>query len=141
MTDNFYSELLQTDNLPTLHIQRIKTMANEVSKIMNKLFNILFSIELQNIRLNMSQCKTYNKTFATSEDSDQPAHPRSLIRVFTDRMYLLQPPGYLKRDRRELLLYWVGIQADLSLCWSQRSYCRFSRASFSYEAAHVWNSL
>ena len=26
--------------------------------------------------------KTYNKTHAASEDSDQPAHPRSLIRVF-----------------------------------------------------------
>ena len=37
--------------------------------------------------------KTYNKTSATSEDSDQPAHPRSLIRVFADRMCLLQPPG------------------------------------------------
>ena len=37
--------------------------------------------------------KTYNKTKATSGDSDQPAHPRSLIRVFADHMYLLQPPG------------------------------------------------
>ena len=43
--------------------------------------------------------KTYNKTCATSEDSDQPAHPRSLIRVFADRMSLLQPPGYSKRDK------------------------------------------
>ena len=30
--------------------------------------------------------KSYNKTCATSEDSDQPAHPRSLIRVFADRI-------------------------------------------------------
>ena len=35
-----------------------------------------------------------NKTYATSEDLDQPTHPRSLIRVFTDRMRPLQPPGY-----------------------------------------------
>ena len=26
--------------------------------------------------------KTYNKTCATSEDTDQPAHPRSIISVF-----------------------------------------------------------
>ena len=31
---------------------------------------------------------TNNKTCVTSEDSDQPVHPRSLIRVFTDRMCL-----------------------------------------------------
>ena len=37
---------------------------------------------------------TYYKTCATSEVSDQPAHLRSLIRVFADRMRLLQPPGY-----------------------------------------------
>ena len=33
--------------------------------------------------------KTYNKTCATSEDSDQPAHPRSLIRVFANRNCLI----------------------------------------------------
>ena len=36
-------------------------------------------------------------TCATSEYSDQPAHPGSPIRVFADRMCLLQPPDYLKR--------------------------------------------
>ena len=30
----------------------------------------------------------------TSKDSDQPAHPRSLIRVFADRLCLLQPSSY-----------------------------------------------
>ena len=72
--------------------------------------------------------KNYNKTCATREDSDQSAHPRSLIRVFADRMRLLQPPGYPKKDERELLPYWLAVQADLSLCWSNRSYCRFCRA-------------
>ena len=33
--------------------------------------------------------KTYNKTCATSEDSDQPAHPYSLIRIYADSTYLL----------------------------------------------------
>ena len=30
--------------------------------------------------------KTYSKTYETSEDTDQSAHPRSLIRVCADRM-------------------------------------------------------
>ena len=72
--------------------------------------------------------KTYNKTCATSEDSDQPARPRSLIRVFADRMCLLQPPGYPKRDKQEPLPYWVDVQVDLSLCWSHTSYCKFCHA-------------
>ena len=42
--------------------------------------------------------KTYIKTCATSKDSDQPVDPRSLIRVFTDRMCLLQRPGYPKGE-------------------------------------------
>ena len=78
---------------------------------------------------------------ATSEVSDQPMHLCSLIRVFTDHMFLLQPPGYPERDKRELLLYWVDVQVDLCLSWSHRSYCRFCQAlanifpwvSFSYQ--------
>ena len=67
--------------------------------------------------------KTYSKSCTTSEDSDQTAHPRSLIRVFADRMCLLQLPGYPKKDEREPLAYWEDVQADLSLCCSHRSYC------------------
>ena len=48
-----------------------------------------------------------DKTCAASEDSDQPAHQCSLIRVFADRMFLLQPPGYAKRDELEPMPYWV----------------------------------
>ena len=55
-----------------------------------------------------SHDNTYNKTCATSEDSDQPVHP-----------------GYPKRDKREPLPYWGMFR--LSLCWSHRSYCRFCR--------------
>ena len=66
---------------------------------------------------------------ANSGDLDQPAHPRSLIRVFTDHVCLLQPRGYPKGDKRESLPYWLDAQADLSLCWSHRSHCKFCRAT------------
>ena len=73
--------------------------------------------------------KTYYKTCATSEDSDQTAHLRSLIRVFAYRICILQPPSYPKRDKREHLPYWVDELADLQLCWSHtyRCYCGLCR--------------
>ena len=49
--------------------------------------------------------KTHNKTCGTSKDSDQPAHPRSLIRISADSMCLLLPPGCPKRDKQEPLPY------------------------------------
>ena len=70
----------------------------------------------QNLQWDVWQAKT-----------DQSAHPRSLMGVFADRMCLLQPPGYSKRNKREVLPYWVNLQADLSLCWSHWSYCKFFR--------------
>ena len=71
--------------------------------------------------------KTYNKTCdqrrlrsaCASAQSDQSlrwSHVPS------------KPKGYPKSDKREPLPYWVDIQADLSLCCSHRSYCRFCRA-------------
>ena len=42
---------------------------------------------------------TYNQICATSEDSDQPAHPCSLISLCWS--HVLQPPGYPNRDKRE----------------------------------------
>ena len=69
--------------------------------------------------------KTYSNSCATSEDSDQPVHPRSLIRVFAERMCLIQPQVYPQRYNREPSAYWMDEQADLSLCWLHRSYCRF----------------
>ena len=59
--------------------------------------------------------KTY-KICATSENADQPAHSRSLIRIVADRMCLLQPLDFPKRDEQEPLTFWVNVQADLSLC-------------------------
>ena len=68
---------------------------------MSDIANNNTSISIQfNCMNNPAHDKT-NNTSATSEDSDQPAHPRSLIRVLADRMCLLLPPGYQKRDERE----------------------------------------
>ena len=73
-----------------------------------------------------AKCQVQNWTqlwkSASSEDSDQHVHPRSLIkrRVFDDCMCLLHP----NRDKWEPLSYWVDLQADMSLWWLLSS-CRF----------------
>ena len=48
--------------------------------------------------------KTYFKARDTREDSDQPAHPFSLIRVFAECMCLLQPLGVDGQDDQSLCL-------------------------------------
>ena len=64
----------------------------------NKIASKKVTTLIETIIIEPAHDKHYNKTCATSEDSDQPAHLRRLIRVFADRMYLLQSPGYPKRD-------------------------------------------
>ena len=49
--------------------------------------------------------KTYNKTCATIGDSDKIAHLRSLIRVFADRMCLLQQSGINENPWRTGWMY------------------------------------
>ena len=53
---------------------------------------------MQSLQNEPGHNKIYNMTCMTSEDLDQPAHQRSLIRVFIDPMNLLQPLGYSKRN-------------------------------------------
>ena len=59
---------------------------------------------------------------------------KTQIRVFADRMGLLQPPGYPKRDSGWMYrLIWV--------CWSYKSYCSFCHALaqiFFEEALQNW---
>ena len=68
--------------------------------------------------------KTYNKTCVTSKYSDQPVHPPSVARVLvlliTRR---LQKAHAISEDWSDC----TDAQADLSLRWLHKSYCRLSR--------------
>ena len=67
--------------------------------------------------------KIYSKTCLTSKDSDQHVHPTSMARVLVHPS--LDSPGAIEGtcgQRRLIRL------ADLSLRWSQKSYCTFCRA-------------
>ena len=54
---------------------------------------------------------------APSEDSDQPGHPPSLIRVFAVRMKKAWVLRYPLSAQRRLWSDWADAQADLSLRW------------------------
>ena len=78
--------------------------------------------------------KTNKITFVPSEDSDQPGHPPSLIRVFTVRSVGGLGPSLASGRQRRLWLDWADAHADLSLRWVHRSFCWFCHAvaQFSY---------
>ena len=87
-------------------------------------------------------------TCAPSEDSDQPGHPPSLIRVFAVRMkkaWVLSDP--LSAQRR-LWSDWADARTDLSLRWAHSHFVGFvmrvlillqkTEARQSWDAVHIY---
>ena len=66
--------------------------------------------------------KTNKMICAPSEDSDQPGHPPSLIRVFIARMKKAWVLSCPLSSQRRLWSDWADAQADLSLHWAH-SHC------------------
>ena len=62
---------------------------------------------------------------APSEDSDQPGHPPSLIRVFAVRMKKAWVVSYPFSAKRRLWSDWADAQADLSLRWAHIHFVGF----------------
>ena len=75
--------------------------------------------------------KTNKLTCAPSEDSDQPGHPPSLIRVFAVRSMGSKGPKLSSCGQRRLWSDWADAQADLSPCWAHMQFCWFC-----HEAVH-----
>ena len=71
-------------------------------------------------------------TCAPSEDSDQPEHPPSLIRVFAVRMNIPWVLSYPLSTQQILRSDWAldgSAQSDLSLRWVLRTLCLFCHAA------------
>ena len=79
--------------------------------------------------------KTNKMTCAPIEDSDQPGHPPSLIRVFAVRSMGSLRPKVSSCGQRRLWSHWVDAQAELSLRWAHMSFCWFC-----HEMAHIMTS-
>ena len=73
--------------------------------------------------------KNNKMTRVPNEDSDQPGHPPSLIRVVT--VYLKKPRvlNYPLIAQQRHWSDWADAQADLSLRWAHRSSCWFCHAA------------
>ena len=69
--------------------------------------------------------KTNKMACAPIEDSDQPGHPPSLIRVFAVRMKKAWVLSYPLSAWRRLWLDWADAQADLSLRWAYSHFVFF----------------
>ena len=70
---------------------------------------------------------------ALSEDSDQPGHPPSLIRVFAVCLMGSYGPKLSSCGQWRLWSDWADVQADLSLRW-----VHMPVYWFCHEAAHIW---
>ena len=84
-----------------------------------------------------------NKMTAPNEDSDQPGHPPSLIRVFPVRMKKAWVLSYPLSTQRRLWSDWADAQVDLSLCWTHRVFCLFCRAAaqMSLSLRKSWKAI
>ena len=63
--------------------------------------------------------------WAPSEDSDQPGHPPSLIRVFPVHLKKAWVLSYPLSAQRRLWSDWADAKADLSLCWAHSHFVGF----------------
>ena len=67
--------------------------------------------------------KTNKMICASSEDSGQPGHLPSLIRVFAVRLKKAWLSSYPLSAQRSRWSDWVDAQADLSLRWAHMPFC------------------
>ena len=81
--------------------------------------------------------KTNLMTCAPNEDSNQPGHPPSLIRVFAVRSVGSQGSKVSSVGQRRLWLDWAYDQADLNLCWAHRWFCWFCHAVVHFNSPSI----
>ena len=70
-------------------------------------------------------CQNQQSKCAPSEDSGQPRHPPSLIRVFAVRMKKPWALSYPLSAQRRLWSDWADAEADLSLPWAHSHFVDF----------------
>ena len=99
-------------------------------------YSSLYSVSKQNIKW-ASSWQNQQNDCAASEDTDQPGHPPSLIRVFAVRMKEDWVLNYPMSAQRRFWSDWEDAQADLSLRWAHMPF-----RWFYHEAAHkIWNKV
>ena len=77
------------------------------------------------------------KECAPSEDSDQPGHPPSLIRVFAVCMKKAWVFRYPLSAQQRLWSDWADAQADLSLRWAHTHFVGIDMSWLKYQNIHM----
>ena len=88
----------------------------------------LFNCSVKKTRYEPPHDKTNKMACASSEDSDQPGNPPSLIGVFAVRMNKAWVLSYPLIAQRRLWSDWADAQADLSLRWAHSHFVGFVRS-------------
>ena len=78
--------------------------------------------------------------WAPSEDSDQPRHPPSLIRVFACAQWVAKNSSFLHADNKDWS-DWVDAQADLSLRWAHSHFVGFVMMRLISTSSNLSNLL
>ena len=81
--------------------------------------------------------KQKKMTCVPSEDSDQPGHPRSLIRAFACPKCVAKDPMFLHADNEDWWSDWADAQADLSLRWCTGHFVDFVMLWLNYLLYHI----
>ena len=86
-------------------------------------YNVMYTeFKMKSFKL---QWQNQQNDCAPSDDSDQPGHLPSLIRVFAVRMKKAWVLSYPFSAERRLWSDWADAQADLSLCWAHTHFVGF----------------
>ena len=92
----------------------------------------LFILHFQNYFTYEPRHVKTNSDCAPSEDSDQPGHLPSLIRVFAVRMKKAWVLSYPLSAQQRLWSDWADAQADLSLHWAHTHFVGFVMLGLNY---------
>ena len=93
------------------------------------------------ILLEPAHDKIYKMACTPSNDSGQPGHPPSLIRVFAVRMMNDRVLSYPLSAQPRLWSDWADAQADLCLRLAHMPFCRFCRALVWWVGWHSMMSV
>ena len=94
-----------------------------------------------NMKIEPRHDKTKKMICAPSEDSDQPVHPPSLIRVSVVRLKQNWVLSYPLSAQRRLWSDWADAQADLRLIWVFARHKGQNASSSSLHMQHIYISL
>ena len=111
----FFLSFYVTSSFLSLFVCFLLSFTSKMSDCLVNTDNVIWATSWQN----------QQNERAPSEDSDQPGHPPSLIRVFAVRVKKAVTLSYPLSAQRRLWSDWTDAQADLSLRWAHIHFAGF----------------